>query len=147
MKNVIVKSLILSLMLLFLFCSGCDDTSTFGNFSSTTKPSPTSRATYKPWTAATEEVTLPPTSSPSPSATPSPTPSPTLKPVTAAPTKKPTPATTQAPEAVVVYITDSGEKYHRAGCRYLKDSQQEISLASAISRGYTPCGVCKPPKQ
>jgi viral protein TPX len=147
MKNIIVKSLSLSLLLLFLFCVGCDDTATFGNFSPTTKPSQTARTTYKPWTTATDEATLLPTDSPSPSTTPSPTPSPTLKPsATPSPTKKPTPAPTQAPEAVVVYITDTGEKYHRAGCRHLSKSKQEISLAKAVAQGYTPCGTCKPPR-
>lgn len=43
-----------------------------------------------------------------------------------------------------VYITETGEKYHRISCRYLKDSCIEISLSKAISRGYTPCSVCNP---
>lgn len=44
----------------------------------------------------------------------------------------------------IVYITETGEKYHRGSCRYLKDSKIEISLSDAIAQGYTPCGVCKP---
>lgn len=44
----------------------------------------------------------------------------------------------------VVYITNSGEKYHRAGCQYLKKSCIEISKADAIAQGYTPCKKCKP---
>lgn len=43
-----------------------------------------------------------------------------------------------------VYITEYGEKYHRAGCRYLWNSSYEISLSDAKSRGYTPCNVCNP---
>jgi competence protein ComEC len=45
---------------------------------------------------------------------------------------------------VVVYITKSGEKYHTASCSYLKKSKIEISLGSAVSKGYEPCLRCKP---
>ena len=41
-----------------------------------------------------------------------------------------------------VYITNSGKKYHAAGCRYLARSQIPISLADAKARGYTACSVC-----
>lgn len=44
----------------------------------------------------------------------------------------------------IVYITNTGTKYHRAGCRYLSKSMIPISLSDAIARGYTPCSVCKP---
>lgn len=52
-----------------------------------------------------------------------------------------------APPAVdpVVFITEAGTKYHREGCRYLGKSKTAIGLAEAKARGYTPCGVCKPP--
>lgn len=43
-----------------------------------------------------------------------------------------------------VYITDTGEKYHRGSCRYLKKSKYSISRSKAKSRGYAPCSVCKP---
>lgn len=46
---------------------------------------------------------------------------------------------------VIVYITDTGSKYHSSGCRYLKKSQHSISLGNAISQGYGPCSVCHPP--
>ena len=42
----------------------------------------------------------------------------------------------------VVYITDSGEKYHRAGCQYLVQSAREISLSDAEKLGYEPCSQC-----
>jgi len=45
-----------------------------------------------------------------------------------------------------VYITKSGSKYHRSGCRYLSKSMIPISLKDAKERGYSPCKVCKPPK-
>jgi micrococcal nuclease len=47
---------------------------------------------------------------------------------------------------VTVYITDTGEKYHRGNCRYLKKSKHAISLADAKAAGYTPCSVCDPPR-
>ena len=46
----------------------------------------------------------------------------------------------------MVYITDSGQKYHAQGCRFLKDSGREISLQDAKAKGYDPCKVCSPPQ-
>ena len=46
------------------------------------------------------------------------------------------------PNEQTVYITKTGKKYHRDGCRYLKKSQIPISLSDAESRGYTPCSKC-----
>jgi len=72
--------------------------------------------------------------------------------VTTAPTQTPTqipktviPLTTPAPTPTdIVYITNTGAKYHRAGCRYLSKSSIPIERKEAISRGYTPCSVCRP---
>ena len=50
---------------------------------------------------------------------------------------------TQDPKSQTVYITRTGHKYHRDGCRYLK-SRIPISLKDAKS-GYAPCKVCMPP--
>ena len=44
-----------------------------------------------------------------------------------------------------VYITNTGGKYHRAGCRFLKQSQIEKHL-SEVKGIYGPCGVCNPPQ-
>jgi len=52
---------------------------------------------------------------------------------------KPQPATSDT-----VYITRTGTKYHRLGCRYLSKSCIPISRSAAIAQGYTPCSVCKP---
>lgn len=41
-----------------------------------------------------------------------------------------------------VYITDTGSKYHRYGCQYLRQSCHSISLSDAKSQGYEPCSVC-----
>jgi len=56
--------------------------------------------------------------------------------------KPPAPAS-QAATDVLVYVTKSGEKYHRASCRYAKTASA-ISLAEA-KRRYSPCSVCSPP--
>lgn len=76
----------------------------------------------------------------------------TTKPTTATtkPTSQPTTAatTTQAPVLDTgteeVYITNTGSKYHRDGCRYLDESKIAISKADAIAQGYTACKVCDP---
>lgn len=44
-----------------------------------------------------------------------------------------------------VYITDTGNKYHESGCKYLAKSKHSITLREAKERGYTPCSVCDPP--
>lgn len=41
-----------------------------------------------------------------------------------------------------VYITNTGSKYHRNGCRHLKKSQIPISLSKAQAQGYTACKNC-----
>jgi len=44
-----------------------------------------------------------------------------------------------------VYITNTGEKYHVGGCRYLSKSKIPISLSDAKAKGYEACKVCRPP--
>jgi hypothetical protein len=44
-----------------------------------------------------------------------------------------------------VYVTKTGDKYHRSGCQYLSKSKIAISLTDAKSQGYSPCSKCKPP--
>lgn len=51
---------------------------------------------------------------------------------------------TTVSEENAVYVTNTGEKYHRRGCRYLKYSSRAISRDWAIDRGYEPCKVCRP---
>jgi len=51
-------------------------------------------------------------------------------------------STTEAVQTV--YVTYSGGKYHRDGCRYLSKSRIPISLDDAYAR-YAPCSVCNPP--
>jgi hypothetical protein len=45
---------------------------------------------------------------------------------------------------VTVYVTKTGTKYHKSGCRYLKSSKIETTLAKAKEAGMTACSVCKP---
>jgi len=47
--------------------------------------------------------------------------------------------------STTVYITKTGAKYHRDGCRYLSKSKIAISLEDA-KRSYTACSVCSPPQ-
>ena len=51
-------------------------------------------------------------------------------------------AATSKKQVTYVYVTDTGSKYHRAGCRYLWNSKRKVSLSSAKSFGYTACSVC-----
>ncbi len=46
---------------------------------------------------------------------------------------------------ITVYITASGDKYHRGNCSYLTSSKIPINLLEAIKQGYTPCSRCNPP--
>jgi hypothetical protein len=53
-------------------------------------------------------------------------------------------AAAQDPKAITVYVTKTGQKYHRDGCRYLSRSRIPMSLAEAAKR-FSPCSVCRPP--
>lgn len=48
-------------------------------------------------------------------------------------------------KSITVYVTKTGEKYHRDGCRYLSKSKIPMSLENA-KMGYSPCSVCSPPR-
>ena len=45
-----------------------------------------------------------------------------------------------------VYVTATGECYHRKGCRYLASSRIAMKLSHAMADGYRPCSVCDPPR-
>ncbi len=47
-------------------------------------------------------------------------------------------------QETVVYITKTGEKYHRDGCRYLSQSKIKVSKADAVKNRFGACKVCKP---
>ena len=47
-------------------------------------------------------------------------------------------------QGVTVYVTDTGEKYHRENCKYLAKSSNPI-LMEKLGANYQPCKVCSPP--
>ncbi len=56
-----------------------------------------------------------------------------------------TEASSENKNELTVYVTKTGKKYHRDGCRSLAKSKIPISLEDAKSSGYTPCSICNPP--
>jgi hypothetical protein len=48
-------------------------------------------------------------------------------------------------KAQTVYVTRTGKKYHREGCRYLVRGKVPMTLKEAKAKGYAPCKVCHPP--
>lgn len=67
-----------------------------------------------------------------------------IQPSTEAITKRETTSESDTKE-ITVYITKTGEKYHKDGCRYLSKSKIPIDLSVAIAAGYDACSVCDPP--
>jgi len=65
-----------------------------------------------------------------------------VRPRVAAPAKKTPPAQRQTD--IVVYVTNTGEKYHVEGCGHLRKSRIPIRLSDAARR-YGPCKHCGPP--
>ena len=55
-------------------------------------------------------------------------------------------AAQQDPKTQTVYITRTGKRYHRDGCRYLAASKVASTLKDAKAKGYTACKVCHPPE-
>lgn len=93
--------------------------------SSLAEPTPT--PTIKP----TVEPTVEPTPDPTVEPTPEPTPEPTVE-----PTPEPT------PKEIMVYIPQSGTKYHsNPNCSSMKNPAQ-VTLSYAEQLGYTPCSKC-----
>ena len=64
---------------------------------------------------------------------------------TAASSAQSTDASTSTNGSVKVHITNTGSKYHNAGCRSLK-SDIEVTLDEAKARGLEPCKICNPPQ-
>jgi len=48
--------------------------------------------------------------------------------------------------STIVYITESGTKYHVDGCSYLSKSKIPITLGEAKAQGYGACSKCNPPR-
>ena len=47
-------------------------------------------------------------------------------------------------QETTVYTTNTGTKYHRSSCRYLKQSKNKTTIKKAIAAGNSACKVCKP---
>lgn len=47
---------------------------------------------------------------------------------------------------ILVHITNTGTRYHAAGCSSLNESDIEVTLEEAKALGLTPCGRCNPPE-
>lgn len=43
-----------------------------------------------------------------------------------------------------VYYTPSGERYHNANCRMVKNVSNKTELNSALEKGLIACKICKP---
>jgi len=69
-------------------------------------------------------------------------------PVAGEPENRPTAAGSYAPSTAsdqdIVHITETGTRYHRAGCRSLSKSDIPVTRAEAQARGLTPCSLCNP---
>jgi micrococcal nuclease len=50
------------------------------------------------------------------------------------------------PSPAVVYVTNSGNKYHVEDCSSLRRSRIAVTLADAVRSGYEPCSICNPPE-
>lgn len=48
------------------------------------------------------------------------------------------------PNEETVYVTKTGNKYHRSTCRYVKKSKIAMTKSEAQKKGYKACSVCKP---
>lgn len=68
------------------------------------------------------------------------------QPATEAPPTSPAAEPQRDESSITVYVTDTGERYHRADCQYLRYSKHAVSLKEAKRQGYTPCKVCRPPR-
>lgn len=49
---------------------------------------------------------------------------------------------TQNTNSATVYVTNTGKKYHKSSCSYLKKSKIQISLSEAQRQEYTACSRC-----
>jgi hypothetical protein len=56
----------------------------------------------------------------------------------------PRPSQSKTADDPTVYVTKTGSKYHKAGCRSLSKSAIPMKLSEASKR-YGACSVCKPP--
>ena len=138
--NKLILSLIGVVMFIFSFVSGPDSSDTNPQIT----PSPTVVVTQAPTeTPVVEETPLP---------TEEPTPEPTDIPATEAPTEEPVYEPTEVPivamdnssneNTTMVWIGETGTKYHKQGCDTLKNGEYQITLNDALAEGREPCKRC-----
>lgn len=48
------------------------------------------------------------------------------------------------PEVKMVYMSHGSKKYHKKGCKFIREEENPISVSDAEAMGLTPCKVCKP---
>ncbi len=51
---------------------------------------------------------------------------------------------TESQNDQMVYITASGKKYHKLGCRYLMGKYSGVTVEEAKGKGLEPCSLCYP---
>lgn len=56
-----------------------------------------------------------------------------------------TPEPAEDTKTIIVYVTETGSKYHVDGCQYLRKSKIPMELKDAQA-GYGPCSRCHPPE-
>lgn len=61
-----------------------------------------------------------------------------------APAKTTASSAASTSNSYTVYVTNTGSKYHRSGCSYLRQSSHAIDKNSAVSQGYSACSRCNP---
>ena len=59
-------------------------------------------------------------------------------------TQQSAPAAEPVGREIIVYVTNTGSKYHRDGCQYLRQSKIPMPLSQAAGL-YGPCSRCRPP--
>lgn len=44
----------------------------------------------------------------------------------------------------MVYMSHGSKKYHKKGCKFIREEENPITVSDAEDMGLTPCKVCKP---
>ena len=48
------------------------------------------------------------------------------------------------PDVKMVYMSHGSKKYHKKGCKFIREEENPITISDAENMGLTPCKVCKP---
>lgn len=144
--DVIMKKLFALIFAVAICLAGCASTGEDGSSSSLSSSPSSSTSSHVTSSSASSSSSSIQSSAPSSSAASSKSTVNSSKPA-APPSSSAAPAAPAEPEkkSVTVYVTESGKKYHSAGCQYLKKSSIPISLDDAKGK-YSPCSKCNPPR-